>query len=241
MLSTLDLILRPIARLAIAKGQRFADVSEQLRRAFLMEARTAAGASATVSQLAIVTSLQRRDFKRLLDAAPITVPTSSDPLSKLVALWLADHSGDPLNQHGDAPSFDALARKVRKDVHPRTLLDRLEETGTAQITDDMVHLLKPAYVPLEGSEAQLRYLSENVGDHLATAVGNVLGDPEAFDLAVHYDGLSLTAIEELETLWRARMDAVLQEVNQMAAAHQNSQPGALRFRAGGYFRKEEKT
>ncbi|MEO1364986.1 MAG: DUF6502 family protein [Pseudomonadota bacterium] len=233
----LDLIFRPLTRLAIAKGVRFADASERLRRAYLFAALQVAGRDVTDSKLSVMTGLQRRDVARLR-AEPEEAAPRPDPLSRLVALWLAEHAGAPLSRSGGAVSFDALARRIRKDIHPRTSLDALVAAGTVGLDGDTVRLLKQAYVPLEGSDDQLRYLGQNVGDHMAVAVGNVLGERMSPELAVHYDGLSDAAIETLREMWRDRMGTVLQEMNARALALQDDSPGAGRFRAGGYFQGE---
>ena len=234
----LDLIFRPLTRLAIAKGVRFADASERLRHAYIHAALQGEGGNATDSKLSVLTGLQRRDVARLR-AQPGEPEHKPDPLSRLVALWKAEYDGAPLMRSGMEASFDALARRIRKDIHPRTCLDALIEAGTVGVDGDIVRLLKHAHVPLEGSEAQLRYLGQNVGDHLSGAVGNVLGEASSFDLAVHYDGLSETAMNALRDMWRDHMDAVLQDMNARALELQNDSPGKGRFRAGGYFWGED--
>ena len=233
----LDLIFRPLARLCMARGLRFADVAERLRRAYLDEALSAAGGKATDSRLSVVTGLQRRDVARLRAEAAPAAP-APDPLARLVALWLARHDGTPLPLHG-AGSFDALAREIRRDVHPKSMRDALEEAGTVAVDGAEVRLRRRAHVPLSGSEAQIDYLGRNVGDHLSVAVGNVLGDATAFELSVHANGLSPEAAAELEALWRARLRPVLEEINARATVLQDSSPGPRRVRGGGYFRVGE--
>jgi len=233
-----DRLLRPLARLSIAKGLRYAHVAERLRRAYINVAQEIAGPKATVSSLSVMTGLQRRDVSGLLERTDEALPKPPDQLSRLVAHWLAHFDGTPLLQHGSVGSFDALAKTIRKDVHPKSMLDALIAAGTVAVDEGEVRLLKKAHVPLEGSEAQISYLGQNVGDHLATAVGNVLGDPSGYDLAVHYNGLSVEAAQALEKLWRARMEPVLQELNAKALEYQNKENGPARFRGGGYFHLE---
>ena len=238
MKSVLNHLLKPLARLALAKGVRFSDMAEHMKRAYVGAAVELVKPKAPVSRISVMTGLQRRDIARLLDEAELPVPRP-DALARLVALWLARFEGGALPHHG-ATSFDALAREIRRDVHPRSLLDELVAAGTAEVVAGEVRLLKGAHVPLQGSEAQIEYLGKNVGDHLAVAVGNVLGDPPAFERAVHYNGLSAEAVQELEALWRAEMERVLQVVNARALALQGrgAKQGPMRFRAGGYFRGE---
>ncbi len=240
MNSVLSRLFQPLARLAIAKGMRFGDVAEQLKRAYVGVARDLAEPKASVSRISVMTGLQRRDVSRLLENAGQPGQTRPNALSRLVALWLARFDGAPLPHHGAEGSFDALARSIRRDVHPKSLLQELIAAGTAEVDSDVVRLLKAAHVPLKGSEAQIEYLGKNVGDHFAVAVGNVLQDPPAFELAVHYDGLSIEAVQELEALWRKRVEPILHEVSARALALQQQESGPARFRGGGYFRVEVK-
>ncbi|MEO0485160.1 MAG: DUF6502 family protein [Pseudomonadota bacterium] len=240
MNSALSRILRPLARLAVARGARFTDVAELLRRAFLTAAQQVAGPEANVSRLSVLSGLQRRDVARLLEADEPPAPRPN-PLSQLVAAWLAKHGGAPLPHHGAEGSFDALARSVRKDVHPKAQLSALLAAGTAELRGEEVHLLRRAHVPEAGSAEQLAYLGANVGDHLAAAVGNVVDGRDSFDLAVHYNGLSAEAVAELDALWRAQVGPALQALNTRATELRAQAPGSERFRAGGYFHSETET
>ncbi len=241
MKSALIYLLRPLARLALAKGVRFTDMAEHMKRAYVDVAIDSAKPKAPVSRISVMTGLQRRDIARLLVAPEYSEQKRPDALSKLVALWLARFKGEALPHHGETDSFDALAREIRRDVHPRSLLDELVAAGTVDADAGQVRLLKAAHVPLKGSEAQIDYLGKNVGDHLAVAVGNVLGDRPTFERAVHYNGLSTEAVQKLEALWQAEMEQVLLVMNARALALQAQQKGAARFRAGGYFRGEVET
>lgn len=232
----LDQLFRPIARLCIARGWRFADVAERLRKAFVDEALTGGGAIATDSRIAVMTGLQRRDVARLRATAPEKDWSGAvHPCARLVAIWLGQGVPRRIAQSGPSPSFDALARQVRQDIHPRTLLDALEDAGTVAVSDGWVTRLADSYDPLPGSDDQLAYLAANVGDHLAVAVSNVVGTGTAFERSVHYRGLSADAIAELRVLWSARITDAMAEVNAKAHDMPDSADGPHRFRAGAYF------
>ena len=119
MNSVLDHLFRPLARLAIAKGLRFADMAERLKRAYVHVARESAEPNASVSRLSVMTGLQRRDVTRLLEDSEKLDEIRPNALARLVALWLARFNGAPLPHHGAEGSFDALARSIRKDIHPK--------------------------------------------------------------------------------------------------------------------------
>ncbi|NOR61658.1 MAG: hypothetical protein GQ535_04075, partial [Rhodobacteraceae bacterium] len=59
MKSTLIHLLRPLARLALAKGVRFADMAEHMKRAYVDVALDSAKPKAPVSRISVMTGLQR--------------------------------------------------------------------------------------------------------------------------------------------------------------------------------------
>ncbi|WP_306114216.1 MULTISPECIES: DUF6502 family protein [unclassified Roseovarius] len=243
----LDTLLAPLARLMIARGVLFSELSERLKAHYVVEAMRLSEGKATDSRLSVMTGLQRRDVARLRGFEP--KPTKTGHLTRLVALWQTEDGyhddGDPrdLARSGDAPSFDALARLVRRDVHPRTMLDALAETGTIELADDgqTVRLLSRSYQPHAGSAEQVAYLAQNVGDHLSAATGNVTGMDPVFERAVHYGGLSEDQVKMLEDRHAALQMAVLQELNALAATFEKTSDRPQRFRAGAYFYKTGET
>jgi hypothetical protein len=241
MIAVLDALFAPIARLAVARGLGFAQAADRLKAAYLRAAIATSGPAPTDSKISLLTGLQRRDVARLRGFGDAVTPRRVNHLSRLVALWLADpaYAGQPLPRRGPAPSFEALALAVRKDLHPKTLLDQLLAAGTIAETGDKLALLQTAYQPLSGTEAQLDYLGQNVGDHLAAAVSNVTGPARFLEQAVHYNHLTPDAVAELDALWRTKVTDALQQVNHRALDLQRAETGNQRFRAGAYFWEED--
>ncbi|MCE2748237.1 MAG: DUF6502 family protein [Rhodobacter sp.] len=214
----------------------FPVLEHRLRHACIEAAVALCGGAATDSKVSIVTGLQRRDIARLRRE---TAPSQNQrqPLAEIIARWSNDPDHDPkgIPVNGDGASFATLARGIRKDVHPRTFLDVLIENGAVTEIDGRVILNTRSYQPLAGSDDQLAYLADNVGDHLASAVSNVVDGARNYDMGVHYRGLSAKAIKDLETQFRTRMSQTLNELDTMARAMPAAEDGPYRFRAGGYF------
>lgn len=231
-----DPILRPLARLAISKEWLFPLVEHRLRHAYIEAAKSSEVGAVTDSKISIITGLQRRDIARLRSetAAP---QNQRQPLAEIIALWWDDPAFDPkgIPIQGAGASFSTLARRVRKDVHPRTFLDVLIQNGAVSEIDEKVVLNTRSYQPLSGSDDQLAYLADNVGDHLAAAASNVVNAAGNYDMGVHYKGLSSDAIKDLDTHYRSRMTQTLQELDTMVRALPETENGTHRFRAGGYF------
>jgi hypothetical protein len=208
--AAIEALLGPIARLAVDQGITVAQVEEALRRAFVESARQALVASGLpehrlVSRISTSTGLTRREVARVSEqlAQGVKVPGGS-LAAEVFTRWATDRGlrargkVKALKRAGPAPSFEALARSVTQDVHPRTLLDELCRLGMARVDDDTdtVHLLKDAFVPDGDQQQMLHFLAANVGDHLSGAVHNVMGRSARthFDQAVFADELSAESL-----------------------------------------------
>ena len=239
LLEALRTLLLPLARLAVARGLPVRDVEEQLRSAFVAAAREAqpAGAPARqVSRIATATGLTRREVTRLLGVPRDAATPRRSPATELFARWLAEPSlrdargrPRPLPRQGAEGSFEALARSVTRDVHPRSLLDELCRLGLAQWRqdDDTVLLAQERFVPREDRARLLGLLGHNVGDHLQAAVENVLSDaPPHLEQAVFADELSERSVEELRALlrgqWQALVSALVPELHRLIAADRDA-------------------
>jgi len=249
MLDLLDRLLASFARLMVAQSVQFPELAERLKAHYVEAAKEMSDGKLTDSRLAVLTGLQRRDIARLR-ALPSPTPRVHH-LSRLIALWQNEpvFAGRDLPKNGVSPSFEALAQIVRKDIHPRTMLDTLEAAGAVSVEPETqnVRLLQESYQPLSGSEDQLAYLTQNVGDHFDAATENVLDkDPKHFERAVHYKGLTEDQVLTLKSIYDEEQMALLKRLSAQAAEmkKQPSRPSSLgrfRFRAGGYFyRKQDK-
>ncbi len=244
MTSLLDSLLAPLAKLLVARGILFPEMAERLKAHYVDAAPGLGTKKITDSRLSVLTGLQRRDIVRLRNAPPPEERVNH--LSTLVARWQTDarYKGAPLRRRGDAPSFEALANEIRKDIHPRTMLDTLIASGTVAVSDDgeTATLLRSSYQPLAGSEDQLAYLADSIGDHFQVAIDNVLGTgPARFERSVHYSGLTKDQITALEKRHEEGQMALFQELSQLAA-QMKAEAGAgadSRFRAGAYFHAAE--
>jgi Family of unknown function (DUF6502) len=244
MMQIFDALFAPIARLLVARGLPFPDLVERMKLHYVQAALAQAGDRATDSRVSVLTGLQRRDVVRL--RGEDVKDRRPNHLARLVALWQTgqgcsrDGQPLPLPRSGPGQSFETLAQTVRRDVHPRTMLDTLLAAGTVALSDDgqEVRLIQRSYQPLAGSDDQLAYLARNLGDHAQAAADNVQGaQPPHFERAVHYTGLTEAQVGELSERFATAEMALFQDISQTAARMKeaNPTPGPERFRAGGYF------
>ncbi|HET9821329.1 MAG TPA: DUF6502 family protein [Burkholderiaceae bacterium] len=248
-------VLAPLAQLAVARGVPFAAIDAILRAAFVAAAHAAHPGlppHRRVSRVSATTGLNRREVTRLLAAEAERgepVPPPRTPAAMVFAHWRSQprwrtRSGAPrvLARSGPAPSFEALAQEVTRDVHPRALLEELLRLQLAvhDPVRDTVALTQDAFVPRGDDARKAGWLGANVGDHLAAAAANVQGrDPGHFEQAIAADGLTAEAVAQvrarLAAHWRQLTDELvplLEEAVADAEARGHAAKPAHRLRIG---------
>lgn len=239
LLEALARVLEPAARLAVAKGLPFTISQEVLRQAYVKAAQRANGARGkpTVSSIAAATGLTRREVTRLAAETPVASALKPSPAIQIFAAWLGnprlhDRRGQPkpLRRQGPAPSFDALAQSVTRDMHSRTLLEELCRLGLAthDAETDLVHLQQEGFAPRDDEARMLAYLGHNVGDHLSASVANVLHDERLhFEQAVFANELSEASVGIARKLvnaqWRSLLAALVPELEALVEADRKGQ------------------
>ncbi len=235
LLEAVRQLLRPLARLAVARGLTHATVDEMLRAAFVEVAHAAYPQlleHRRVSRISAATGINRREVTRLVEAREQQSPPARSYPSEAFARWTthseyldADGRPRPLPRLGAAPSFETLAESVTRDMHPRSLLEELIRLGLAEHDEptDTVSLRRDAFVP-KGDEARMvGFMGANLGDHFDAAVDNVLAaGSEHFEQAVYADGLSDASLAELRELvsrhWQAMTQDLVPRIEKMITA-----------------------
>jgi hypothetical protein len=252
----LNRLFTPLARLCLANGMTFAEAENMLKQSFIQEARALnpdLPQHGMVSRLSTATGISRREVTRLVrDKAPRRCLKHS-LAAEITALWTAERTyrneaGEPLplRRQGEAPSFESLARKATRDIHPRSALEELLRLGIVrhdQETDRIV-LLRSEYIP-QGNDEKLAILGENVGDHLESAVANLLDSAiQHHEQAVFADELSEESVRTLAPLilqhWHGLRDELVPVLSGLIEEdRQAGRPQNRRVRIGLYSFSEE--
>lgn len=229
LLLALQALARPMARLAVAQGLRFASVEELMKVAFVEAAKDALRTShphvAThrmVSRISTTTGIHRREVTRISHLPDASIPSAKPSLAtQLFTRWITypnyrNEHGDllALPRQGAAPSFEDLAQSITRDVHPRSMLDELCRLHLADwdTTLDMVSLQQTAFVPKGDLSNMLAFVGDNVGDHLAAAVSNVMSDegaPHHFEQALFSDNLSTASVPLVKAMVQKKWQKLL--------------------------------
>ncbi len=249
-------VLRPLARLLIAKGVTLPTLTNLLKEAYVDVAETdfpVKGKRQTDSRINLLTGVHRKDVKRLRQERHTEkpVPQAVGLGAQIVSRWVSDSATTdsdgrpiPLPRQGktpNEPSFDGLVEGISTDVRPRAVLDEWLRLGVATVDDDdRVVLNRQAFIPEKGFDEKAFYFGRNIHDHLAATAGNLVGDGNPrLERSVHYGGLSESSVRDLaEQAEKVGMDALL-TLNKMARERveaDKGQDGAnQRFNFGLYF------
>lgn len=235
LLEAVGNVLTPLAQLCVSKGITIQMIEERLREAFVQAARLAHAdqpSNRLTSRISATTGLTRREVARLENQPTRGREPHRSPVTELFMRWLADPAlrtpagpPQPLPRQGSAPSFEALAQSVTRDVHPRTLLEELCRLRLAEhdASTDTVHVLQEAFVPHGDWARMVGYLGDNVGDHLRAATANVLGDGnQELEQAIFADELSGESLAQARSLmmqqWRSMLSEIAPRLEELIAA-----------------------
>ncbi len=249
--AAVESLLAPLLRVLIHFGVTFPILGTLLKRGYV-DAATRHFAlpdrDLSDSRVALLTGLHRKDISLLRHRPEEAKSRPGTLLAQLVSRWLAhpdwtDAAGRPLPLLRVAeagPSFETLVTGISRDVRARTLLDELLRLGLVREGgDDRLELLGAADVPSGDLDRLAYYFGRNLGDHIAAAGHNLIGDqPPFMDRALAFDGLSDAAIARLtEEAGRLGME-MLTRLNALAVTLAEADPpppgAAQRFTAGVY-------
>jgi Family of unknown function (DUF6502) len=228
LMAALARLLAPLAQLVVAKGLPYAALDEMLRSAVVTTAHAAHPGlpeHRRASRVSAATGLNRREVNRLL-AQQTRRGQPAEPQRSPAATVFTHWRGSPayctragaprvLPRTGPSPSFESLAQEVTRDVHPRALLEELLRLNLAvhDAQRDTVALVKTNFVPRGDAQRMVAWLGANVGDHLAGAVANLVGDePRHADQAIAAEGLSEHSLAQVRPVVHAHWLRLYQEL-----------------------------
>lgn len=258
-LATAVRLLEPLLPLLLREGVTYPRLSNALKKAFLEVAPGVLQDSSiriNDSSVSTLTGIHRKDVREWRSAGrPRPQAKTFGAVMALFTRWstdpaYCDATGRPLvlERKGGPGTFEALAASVSNDVHPRTVLQELVRLGVAEIVegasedddDDRISLCADAFVPKDGAAEMLQLLSDNVGDHLAAAVQNVLGStPPMLEQSIFAESLRPQSAEQMNALARKVWQGAFNEIVRKATALSDKDAGQegadQRIRVGMYF------
>ena len=225
-------LLSPLVRLLLRHGVSHAEFCNWAKQTYVAEAGEHFGIDGkppTVSRIAIVTGINRKEVKRIREL-PSDVDTGVSKHNRAVRVvtgWLQDQDfqgarGRPLTlTYGDPQdSFNQLVKRHGGDVPARAMLDELVRVGTVKNNNGKVSLLHKGYVPHQSESALLDIMSTSATDLLTTLEHNLSHtDRRRLQMSVAYDRVTDEGAEQFRQLSANQGMKLLRELDKQLAQH----------------------
>jgi len=222
-------LLHPLIRIFLRNGKAARSFYDFVKQAYVDLAREEfgiRGKKATVSRIAILTGLTRKEVKALL-AQPQTrdglMEEEYNRAARVIAGWLKDprfsdghgHPA-PLPLEGKRGSFAALVKVYSGDIPVRAMLDELVRVGAVQqMKNGRICLRSRGYIPQKSAPEKLSILGTDTADLIATIDHNVYVNPKnpRFQRKVMYDNVPVDAAQEFRAIAAARGQELLETLD----------------------------
>lgn len=230
-------LLRPLIRLALERGVAFGQFAELSKQVYVEVAKRdfgVPGRKMTVSRVAVLTGLTRKEARRLFEEEPPVGVQDPRPrinrAARVLSAWVQeadyrDGRGGPASlvfDSADGPSFSQLVAEHGGDVTPRAVLDELLRVGAVQtLKNGRLRPVARAYIPHADEDEKLAILGSDVGDLISSIDHNLKAGRGAsfFQRKVAYDNLPASYLPALRAIVQRDAQALLETFDAEMSAH----------------------
>jgi hypothetical protein len=253
VIRALRVLIRPLVRLAIKAGVKYADLDELIRSSLIDEAKAqcAENERTNGSKLSMMTGLHRKEIAdRLSSAHADSAIHVSDRPKQPVARQVFEKWAHEARKRSKlrrlaivsnrkaAITFTRIVREIVTDVHPRSVLDELVRLGAVRELDGYVEMTGSSFTAPTSADTRLSLLSTNAGAMLRTSTENVLitRSPQ-LEQAIGGSGISLEAAVSITAIasehWQKMRSALY---DALVSADEVTDPGTEKYqiRIGTY-------
>lgn len=182
-------LLRPLVRVLLNHGMAHDTFGELSRQVFVEEGfahMARSGKRPTVSGVAALTGLNRKEVKRLNELDSDEASASSQRRNRAIRVisgWVNDtdfgEGGEPavLPLEGEGASFHTLVKRYSGDITPVAMLSLLQDSGNVVLNGDQVTLLNKAYIPMATPLDRLNILGTDAAELIGTIGHNIVSEP----------------------------------------------------------------
>jgi hypothetical protein len=256
-LTFLGMVLEPIVRLMLRAGVTWKEFSEYSKVKFVDVASAdfgIRGRPTNASRVAILTGLDRRDVRKLRDAAADPRPAQGyqSKGSQILGAWhqdadFLDLQGNPaaLAVDGDSGTFAALMRRYAPALPVVAMIKELKSAAAIEeLADGRLRPLTRVYVPRSFSSERLRLWASVLSDLAHTIEHNFTRDgatPSRFERRALNLKVDRRALPEFRELLEREGQAFLERIDDWLAAHR-ADAGNDAIRLGvGVFQIQDRT
>lgn len=234
--NALSKILSALIKTMLRNGMSYGEFDQIARKSFVDVAYrdfSSPGKKQTVSNVAILTGLNRKEVKKLneLDADQSTTNSKQYNRSiRVIGGWIndpeflrPDGSPDDLGIEGKN-SFTSLVRKYSGDMPVAAMQKALTESGNITIAaDGKIRLLSHAYLPSDDPTEKLTILGTDTQQLIETINHNITSAPEdlRFQRKASNPRIPVDSIPAIKQFTQRKGQTFLEEVDLYLSQHES--------------------
>lgn len=235
-------LLRPLVRVLLDHGMAHGAFAELARQAFVEEGfahMQRQGQRPTVSGVAALTGLSRKEVKRLRDQDADAVNEPAQRYNRAIRVisgWVndpqfsRDGEPEPLSLDGEGAGFAELVKQYSGDVPPAAMLAVLKDSGNVVVGDRRVTLVERAYIPRSTPLDILSILGTDAAELIGTIGRNMsVGAADRwFQRKVSNALVRRDALQAFQALSNRRSQELLEEYDAWLSEHEVGDPDGER-------------
>ncbi len=228
-------ILRPLVRMLIRQGVAHRTLEDYVREAYVLEGEKELlgnGGKVTVSSLAVLTGLSRKEVKRIKDSAADGEEGDAAQRHRIVRLLGAWSNHPDFSENGEGralpiqgeQSFTELVKRFSGDMTPVSTLSLLEQSGNVLRVGDELFLIKKHYLPVQTPTQQLALFGTDVNELMQTIIHNLSSKHQErwFQRKVSNAQVSVDALAAFKQYAAEKSMALLEDYDEWLSKHEIS-------------------
>lgn len=185
--TTIFRILKPLVRILLRNGIAYGTFVDMIRKIYVdvgYEEAYRREQKQTVSNVSILTGINRKEVKRLKESMSFDSDNSLKKFNRIVRVlsgWQhdeefldSDHEPRDLLLEGDSSSFASLVKQYSGDMPVVAMLNALIDSGNIKVIDNgNIQLINPNYLPSTDSGQKLNILGIDTAEFIETIDHNI--------------------------------------------------------------------
>ncbi|MBT3203429.1 MAG: hypothetical protein HOB14_16240 [Gammaproteobacteria bacterium] len=185
--TTIIRILKPLTKVLLRNGIAYAQFADIARKVYVdtgFEEARRQGQKQTVSNVSILTGINRKEVKRLKESLLINTDNSLRKFNRIVRViagWQhdeefldSDHEPRDLLLEGKKGSFGSLVKRYSGDMPVVAMLNALIDSGNIKVIDNgNIQLINLNYLPTSDSDKKLNILGIDTAELIQTIDHNI--------------------------------------------------------------------
>ncbi|MDH3222062.1 MAG: DUF6502 family protein [Gammaproteobacteria bacterium] len=247
-------ILTAIVRTLLRNGMSYGEFDQVARKCFVDVAFgdfAPANKKQTVSNVAILTGLNRKEVKKLHEQDAAGAEADGRQYNRVVRVlggWINDSrflrkDGNPRDlDYEGKDSFSELVRQYSGDMPVAAMQKVLTGSGNIELTDgNKLRLLSHAYLPSDDPVEKLTILGVDTSQLIETIDYNLTAAEEdlRFQRKASNPKIASEAIPEIKQFLRRKGQAFLEEVDLYLTQHETDDDSGMKLSVGVFYHESD--